>query len=168
MPVFVTPRFLTVETCEVAVKIALRAVMDEGSPLHGVVKRHCCYIVVLVPGIQPLGHAFSDNPIRPVCIYQQGFGDRQMWSADYDKIAWSKALHLWQGRNDEKPGIERHLLFPGDTVYWGGVKRHGIVVSCSGVQPNYDQLIAGIAADSIKALAYSAFEASGDETRDFV
>jgi len=168
LPTFVTPKHLTTGVCEAAVKIALRAVMEEGSILHTVVKRHCCHIVVLVQGMETEGRTYPDYPIHPVLMYERSVGDKGTWTAKYDEIAQCKALQLWHDRNDEKPGIKPHLLFPGDTVYWGGVKRHGIVVTCSGIQPFYDQLIAGIAADSIKALSYSSFEASGDAARDFV
>jgi hypothetical protein len=168
VPTIVTPKHLTVGVCKAAVKIALCAVMEEGSILHTVVKRPCCHIVVLVPGMEIEGHSYPNYPIHPVAIYDHSFGDREGWAAKYDEIAQCKALQLWHDRNDEKPGVECHLLFPGDTVYWGGVKRHGIVVTCSGIQPFYDQLISGITADSIKALSYSAFEGSGDANKDFV
>ena len=50
-----------------------------------------------------------------------------------------------------------HLLFTGETPYWGGVKRRGIVVTCSGVQPWFDKMVSGMIADAMVALAYDAW-----------
>ena len=74
-----------------------------------------------------------------------------------------KAVQLWTGCNDGRAGVVPHLLFPGYTPYWGGVKRDGIVVACSGVQPWFDRMISGIVADTIIALAHDAYE--NDEER---
>jgi hypothetical protein len=80
------------------------------------------------------------------------------WEDPYYQIAWCKALHLWTDRNDDRTSPIPHLLFSGDTPYWGGVKRRGIVVACSGVQPWFDKLVSGIVADTIVALAHDASE----------
>ena len=56
-----------------------------------------------------------------------------------------------------------HLLFLGDTPYWGGVKREGIVVACSGVQPHFDRMIAGMVADGLIAMAYELWMTSEDK-----
>lgn len=163
-----TPKYITKEVCEAAVHLALRAVMEEGSSLHGVVRQQFCHISILVPGMENEGRTYPEWPIHPVLIYEEKVGDTTEWKGEYDQIAQFKALQLWHDRNDEKPGINVQLLFPGDTIYWGGVKRHGIVVTCSGIQPYFDQLIAGIVADTIKAMCQYAYATSGDAEKDFV
>ena len=165
MPTFVTPKHLTTGVCEAAVKIALRAVMEEGSILHTVVKRHCCHIVVLVQGMETEGRTYPDYPIHPVLMYERSVGDKGTWTAKYDEIAQCKALQLWHDRNDDRTNIMPHLLFPGDTVYWGGVKRQGLVVTCSGVQPWFDKMISGMIADLLIGLACNAWMTS-EERRE--
>ncbi|PIQ68706.1 MAG: hypothetical protein COV91_02745 [Candidatus Taylorbacteria bacterium CG11_big_fil_rev_8_21_14_0_20_46_11] len=74
-----------------------------------------------------------------------------------------KAIQLWHDRNDDRTNIMPHLLFSGDTVYWGGVKRHGIVVACSGVQPWFDKMFSGMIADMLVGIAYNAWMLSEDK-----
>src|SRR3989338_7336273 len=68
-----------------------------------------------------------------------------------------KELQLWHDRNDDRSEIIPHLLFPGDAPFWGGAKRRGIVVACSGIQPWLDKLVSGMVADLIVAIAYNAW-----------
>jgi hypothetical protein len=159
----VTPKFLTKEIAKRAVAAALKLMQD--SPIKEVFKRQACHIVVLVPEMEDGPLQFSPYPnysIRPYVLLEESYGARETWSAAYDDIAKCKALQLWHGRNDTRTDVRPHLLFPGDTPYWGGVKRHGIVVACSGVQPWFDQMIAGLVADMCKALAYDAWMNSDD------
>lgn len=163
-----TPKYLTKEIAQEAVALVLRAVMDEASPFRTRLKRHQCHIVVLVPAM--LDHRAADYPdwpnypLQPVSLYEHGVGDPSTWQdCRFDNIARCKALQLWTDRNDDRAGVIPHLLFSGDTVYWGGVKRRGIVVTCSGVQPWFDKMIAGMVADVIVALAHDAYE--NDEER---
>lgn len=157
-----TPKYLTKEIAEQAVNLALRAVVNEGAPLHSRLKRHHCHVVVLVPGMTDAREAdypdWPDYPLKPVALYEQSVGDPMQWLHRYDNIARCKALQLWTDRNDDRTSPIPHLLFSGDTPYWGGVKRRGIVVCCSGVQPWFDKLISGLVADTIVALAHDAYE----------
>jgi hypothetical protein len=84
---------------------------------------------------------------------------------DYDSIAKCKALQLWQGRNDDRTDIAPHLMFAGDAPYYGGVKRHGIVVTCSGVQPWFDKMISAMICEMLVGLAYNAWMVSDDKMR---
>jgi hypothetical protein len=102
--------------------------------------------------------ADSSYSLTPVVLYEQAVGDPDGWEHSYDVIARNKALQLWTDRNDDRTSPVPHLLFSGDTPYWGGVKRRGIVVACSGVQSWFDKLISGIVADTIVALAHHAYE----------
>ena len=88
------------------------------------------------------------------------------WVYPLVEIAQCKALQLWHGRNDGRTDIMPHLLFPGDAPFWGGVKRDGIVVVCSGLEPHYDRMIAGMVADMCIARAYDAWMQSEDKKKD--
>jgi len=158
----ITPKYITKEVCEKAIDTALLAVFGSISPLHTLPKHYQCDIVVLVPAMEDArAEDYPDYPdysITPHLIYEKNVGEKSDWEHLYDHIAKCKALQRWTGRNDGQAGVNPHLLFPGDTPYWGSVKRHGIVVACSGVQPWVDRLIAGITADVIIALAHDAYE----------
>ncbi len=158
--ILVTPKYLTKEIAMDAVEVALAAVMGDNSILRGRLKRQHCHIVVLVPATE---YARPDYPIQPYAFYQLSVGEESAWEHPYDEIARSKAFQLWQDRNDDRTTPIPHLLFPGDTPFWGGVKRRGIVVACSGVQPWFDKMISGMVADIMVALAQDAFE--NDEER---
>jgi len=73
------------------------------------------------------------------------------------------ALQLWHGRNDDRTDRIPHLLFPGDTPCWGGVKRHGIVVTCSGFQPHFGKMFSGMVADMCIGLSYNAWDQTKDD-----
>lgn len=157
----ITPKYMTVNLANAAVNVALRAVMNDGAPLRPLLKRRCCHIVILVPGRKSTQDedypSWPECEIVPVCLYEHNV-DPLNWEGPYQRIARSKATQLWYDLNDEKPGVTSHLVCSGDTVYWGGVKRHGFVVTCSGVQPGFDQLISGIIADTLKALSNHEFD----------
>lgn len=159
-----TPKYITLEVVSIAVGIALKTVMS-GHFIR--VKRRHCHVVVLVPAMKDdrAGDypAWPDYPLTPVALYEKSVGDPKEWEHPYAAIARSKALQLWTDRNDGQAGVIPHLLFSGDTPYWGGVKRDGIVVVCSGIQPWLNRLIAGITADTTVALAHDAYE--NDEER---
>lgn len=162
-----TPKYLTPEIARRAIAVAVKAVM-QGEDIP--VKRNHCHVVVLVPGMQDDRATdypnWPDYPTTAVMLAEESFGDQEAWEHPYDNIARCKALQLYTDRNDGRAGIIPHLVFSGDTPYWGGVKRDGIVVACSGVQPWFDRLIAGIVTDTIIALAHHAYET--DEGRSGV
>tara|TARA_B100000745_G_scaffold70949_3_gene42502 strand:- start:13868 stop:14326 length:459 start_codon:yes stop_codon:yes gene_type:complete len=137
-----------------------------------VLNRKMCHIVVVVPaGEEARNSDWPDYSVTPNCIFEASVGNKSDWPHEFDEIARSKARQLWRGQNtDGNTDSMAHLLFPGDTPYWGGVKRHGIVVACSGVQPYFDQMISGMIADAIKAFARFHFENSADkkEERSFL
>ena len=162
----VGPKFITAELVSQVVDLVLNAIMFGDSPLCKLLKRQACHIVVLVPSMEDdraTDYAkWPVYPIEPLAIYDRSFGDKEIWSAPYDDIARCKALQLWGDRNDDRTDIMPHLLFSGDTPCWGGVKRHGIVVACSGVQSFFDKMISGMIADAIAGFGYNAYEISQD------
>jgi hypothetical protein len=130
------------------------------------IKRQTFHVVILVPKMLVGVGNYPDYPILPHLLAEQSWGDKKEWSYDYAEIAQCKALQLWHGRNDGGTDIKPHLLFSNDTPFWGGVKRDGIVVACSGVQPYFDRMIAGMTADVCIAYAYHAWMLSKDKADD--
>jgi hypothetical protein len=160
-----TPKFLTADVAQVAVKMAKLAMSY--SPMVNMLSRQMFHIVVLVPSM--VDDRAEDYPswpnyaIEPHLLYDESVGDKEKWPHKFDDIAQCKALQLWHDRNDDRTDSMPHLLFPGDTPYWGGVKRRGIVVACSGVQPYFDKMISGIVADMSVAIAYHEWMTSDDK-----
>lgn len=154
-----TPAFLTKEVAERSVHHVLSVIQS----LDGVLSRMMCHIVVLVPSMKDdRERDFPDWPnylIEPCALYEYSFGDPVNWPHKFDDIARCKALQLWHGRNDDRTDCMPHLLFPDDTPYWGGVKRHGIVVTCSGFQPYFDKMFSGMIADMCIGFAYYGWAA---------
>lgn len=164
MPDLLTPKFLTKEVAREAVEAALCAagrvpdIFSQGTRHH---------IVVLVPGMVDDRPDYASWPyydIKPMCLYEASVTiDTDGPSAGDVRrdIVRCKALQLWHGRSDG--GIQPHLLFSGDTPYWGGVRRHGLVVACCGYKPYYDAMICGIAVDAMVAMAQHAWLNSDDK-----
>jgi len=167
-----TPAFLTKEIAKVSVRCVLDIIHDMKLSLP----RMACHIVVLVPSMKDdRNEDFPDWPnyqIEPSVLYEFSLGYRVDWSPHkFDDIARCKALQLWHERNDDRTDCMPHLLFPGDTPYWGGVKRHGIVVTCSGFQPYFDKMFSGMIADMLIGLSYNLWAKTKDEEgfdRDFL
>ena len=166
----ITPKFLTKIMAAEAINTALHTVWRVIPPSLLKPKRQECHVVILVPGMKD--ERASDYPswpdygLHPVLLHEQSAGDPEDFEYPFDKIARCKALQLWHDRNDDRTTIIPHLLFPNDTPFWGGVKRRGIVVTCSGVQPWIDKLISGMVADMLVAMAHDAWERSEDKQKD--
>lgn len=151
-----TPKFLTESIAKAAVEEVVRMVMGLANRFPVPMKRRQCHVVVLVPSISENAQSAEAH-----ILYEYSY-NKSDWVHPYDDIARSKALQLWQERNDDRTDSMPHLLFSGDTPFWGGVKRHGIVVTCSGVKPWFDKMISGMVADCCNALAYEAWMTSED------
>ncbi len=163
-----TPKYLTAETARIAVAATLESIFS--GYLKGALTPHRehLHVVVLVPGMTD--HVaedypnWPDYPLKPVLLYEESRGKPEEFEYPFDNIARCKALQLWTDRNDDRTDCIPHLLFKGDTPYWGGVKRRGIVVTCSGLKPWIDKLISGMVADMLVAMAHAAWENSKDKT----
>ncbi len=122
-----------------AVELALptieRAMADPAAGDSG-----CLHIVIMHPGASPLTHRFEDAILHEHSI------NRERWDADYQRFARAKALVSWRTGMDAHAvqALEPYRLAPGDTLLWGAVWRAGIAVAVSGMQPWYDEAIAGI------------------------
>ena len=152
-----TPAFLT----KIIAVEAVNHVLEVVNKFHdmGLLKRAMCHIVVLVPSMKDDKDTdysgYPNYPIEPKLLYEASLDNPANWPHKFDSIARCKALQLWHDRNDDRTDCMPHLLFPGDTHYWGGVKRHGIVVACSGFQPYFDKMFSGMVADMCIGLAYN-------------
>lgn len=142
----VTPKFLTEELAATAVQNVLPIIKN----LSGFLRGQMCHIVILVP----------TRDGDPHLLYEYSLGDRDQWFRKFNEIALNKAKQRWDDRNDDRTDSMPHLLFPGETPFWGAVKKYGIVVACSGFQPWFDKMISGIIADMCIALAYNAWMTS--------
>lgn len=167
------PKFLTEDLIQAVRVLVYNIITSQMIALMP--KRQACHIVVLVPEqvTDVPGVEYPSYPVRPVILFEQSFGNKEpeldakddgtIWTADYADIARCKAFKLWHGMNDGRTDILPHLMYSGDCPYWGGVKRDGIVVACSGVEPYFDRMIASMVADMLIAGAYHAWMKSGDK-----
>lgn len=134
--------------------VAMTAPMIEMQMMdRAVVGSGFLYIVVMDPGRPPGVAAFED-----AVLYEQAFGDRTKWDADYAAFARTKARLSWSMGRDASlvQQVLPHLLCPGDTVLSGAVCLDGIVVAASGAFPVFDEMFAGAVAVCIRALARQA------------
>lgn len=163
-----TPKFLTPAIAARAAQFVFDAVLGE-SGIASMVKQKRGHVVVVVPAIKDLNDdkmpAWLDTPVQPHILFEQGFNCSPE-ETDFEEIARSKAMQLWYGFNDDRTDCMPHLLFSSETPFWGGVKRHGIVVAFSGVQSYFDKMISGMIADMCIALAYHEWKNSQDRADD--
>ena len=166
---FITPKFLTLDIAQQAIALVEGIMLSVGvrhlfHNLDGTLNYH---ITILVPAIESDGPGgcskWPDYPFKPFVLAQKSGGRKENWTYPFDEIAQCKGLQLWSDRQDGGTDIKPHLLFSGDTPYWGGVKRDGIVVSCSGFECHIDRWVAGMVADALIALAYQAWFESEDK-----
>ncbi|MCX6717546.1 MAG: hypothetical protein NTU76_02630 [Candidatus Taylorbacteria bacterium] len=167
------PKFLTEEMAEEAIEMVWWMVLNH-EPTHFKPKSKACHVVVLVPEqetpdeLNAVGR-YLNYSVRPYSLFEYSFGNKESeWTADYAEIARSKALKLWNGMNDGRTDIMPHLMYSGDCPFWGGVKRDGIVVACSGVEAHFDRMISGMVADMLIAGAYHAWMNSNDKKENRV
>jgi hypothetical protein len=161
----ITPKYLTKKLAESAAAVAFRAVFgwNDALDLQSEIpfRQAAGHLVILVPAMEDAREADYPNwpnySLQPYCLYEVS-ENKDIWTGKYDEIARCKALQRWTDRADGGATVTPHLLFSGDTPYWGSVKREGIVAAFSGIQPEFDRLTAQIAVDTLIALALHAFK----------
>lgn len=162
----VTPKFLTKAHAEEAVHTAFNALFVHGKTVFKP-KRMMAHVAIIVPARQRIIAEMSPRDIKdeyePVLLYEESFGHPDEFPGPFVEIARSKARELWFGQQDGGTEPLPHLLYPGDTPFWGGVKRWGITVAASGEDPWNDRMLAGITADAFVALAYGEWMRSKDK-----
>jgi hypothetical protein len=118
------------------------------------------YVVIMRPGFTPAHGSFSD-----AILYEHAVGDTSKWDADYGHFARGKAELSWRTGMDthlvqqQKP----YLLSEGDSLLWGGVVTHDIVVAVSGADPWFDEAFAASIAMFLRALSKKALGEQGSK-----
>lgn len=158
-----TPKFLTEEDARFCIRHVVNSLFAN---LDFPLNRRMCHVVTLCPSMSD--DRVGDYPrwpvyqLQPQLLCEESFGDKEAWTAPYDDIARCKVLQRWHNRYDEGTDIVAHLLFPGDTRYYGSVMRQLVATGCSGVQPWFDRMISGMVTDMIIALAHNRWMTSDD------
>lgn len=164
-----TPKFLTTQMATVAIDAVL-ALVEEGQfglERHGSKQDlFQCHIVLLGPRmVDPRIPSPADWPHYPICphiIAEISRGEEAEWPYPFADIARGKALQLLTDRNDGGTDIQPHLLFAGDTPYWGGAKHAGLVAACSGFSCHHDRMVSGMVLDLVIGMAAEAWMRSDD------
>ncbi len=171
----VIPKFLTEDLAEKVTNMVLNTTIFDRDHTDDFKRLPFGHLVIIVPSMEDDRatnyEKWPNYEMFPRVLYEHSVGDQNKWERDFKSIAQCKALQLWHGRNGGgQTDSNAHLLFPGDTPYWGGVYRHGLCVAFSGQRPWFDQMISGMVADGLKAFAREALESSDDKEkgRDFL
>jgi len=83
------------------------------------------------------------------------YGSKSEWTTSYDEIAESKFNMTVE---HQMPTREVQLMYPelaegkGNTYYWGSWIDGGIVVACSGVDPEWDEAFSKMVVAIIRAM----------------
>lgn len=89
--------------------------------------------------------AIRDANLSPYydMVAQRSYGDQAEWEHPYDRIAHGKTRITGRtGKTSRQVQLtEPELLVTDDVMYWGNATMLGIIVSCSGVQPWFDEVI---------------------------
>lgn len=139
-------RMIDEDAARAAVSLALPAIeLAMRDPAAG--DSGCLHIVVMDP-LAPPPVAFERAILHEHSI------NRARWDADYAAFARAKARLSWRTGADSQrvqTGMP-HRLEPGDTLLWGSVCLDGIVVAVSGMQPWYDEALAGVVACCLRGI----------------
>ena len=124
------------------------------------------HLAVVVTATETINPRDPEKSFKDSCYFVTGFGNKNDWEHDYEKIALSKASKSARtGRGSAE--LPPHYLLDGDTVYWGSVVLDDIVVACSGVEPYYDEMFSMWIAAAIKAEAKRYMD-KYPKDRDFI
>jgi hypothetical protein len=154
----VTMPIIDEEAARAAIDLALptieRAMSDRSAGDSG-----CLHIVVLQPLASPVSARFEE-----AILYEHSI-NRPNWDADYARFARAKAQLSWRTAMDSHAvqALRPHLVAPGDTLLWGSVYLDGLVVAVSGMQPWFDEALAGVIACCLRAVAKARARAAAGE-----
>jgi hypothetical protein len=163
----VTPVFLTTEVADIAIEHVVRTFFAQAKKKYVTgeeMRKHMpfgenCYVAVYVPAfpVRKDGKADYTRPYKWHFLFGKGFGlgdpskFGQIWEHDFEDIARCKAV---KGDRSDQP----HLLYPGETVYWGNVEVQGIRIGCSGFASEDDMTVSENTGREIIRLAKEAFD----------
>lgn len=107
---------------------------------------------------------------KGIILARADVGERDDWAGPYDEIAESKfSLTAETG----KPTREGQLLYPelmegpGNTYYWGSWIDGGIVVACSGVDPEWDEAFSKMGCAFVRAMVTKKQKGEMSEGKHF-
>lgn len=156
--------FINSETVTQGFRLVVGAI--EAALGSGLTKRDALHVVVLNPGVR------FDDPVlyENAVLAERSFGDRASWEHPYDQIAHAKAKLSWRTGLDTHVALQLRpdLIGKGDVVYRGGVCFNGIVVACSGVEAEYDEMFARWIAAAIYGLAARRLEVARTSGESFI
>lgn len=164
----ITPKFLPQEIAEQVISATVNCVFDSYNQYSSRIQRQHLCVIILVPKMKVDDSVciYPHYPIIPHELICKTFGDINIWEHSYSEIARCKAFQLWYDRATGGCENVPHLLFHNDTPFWGGVKREGIVVATSGLEPYFDRMISGMVADGCIAMARHWWETSPEKKED--
>lgn len=153
--------FLTVKTAQMAVELVkptIERCMQEQPGIGGpFFKRRQLAIVILNPTVlySPSMENHIGETVAPI-LHSECIGYEDKRENPYYQIALSKATISWRtGMPSREVALfAPHLLRKGDTPYYGGVVRDGLIVAASGVQSYFDEMVAGYVADTCIGLSH--------------
>lgn len=133
----------------------------------GTMKRSQMSINVLDPGKR-----FGDCELEEAILCTVAIGCRENWDGDYKEIAEGKSLISWRTGLPTQIVQERcpHLLVNEDVKWYGNAVLDGIIVSASGVEPWFDQMVSEMIASVCRALCIDQKkkEIDSDKSYDFI
>ncbi len=92
--------------------------------------------------------AFRDSglPDGFTTLYEESYGVRHDWKFRYDEVTYDKTRKTFKNgfTSRELHQMLPQFLDPEDGEFWGTAMRGNLVVSCSGVQPEFDEAFANI------------------------
>lgn len=120
---------------------------------QGVLNKFAGTIVVLNPHMDLKQFLGSNDPAADV-LFMDTLNEEAVDKLKYTTIALAKAaVSAKTGQPSRIVQQEMpHLYQEGDTKWGGSVVRNGLIVSFSGVQAVFDEMVAGWMADAIIAL----------------
>jgi hypothetical protein len=146
------------EAARAAVALALPTIrLAMADPAKG--DSGCLHVVVMHPQRAPERCRFQE------AILHEHSVNREQWDADYALYARAKALVSWRNQCDSHAvqALEPWRIEPGQTLLWGSVCQHGVVVAVSGMQPWFDEALAGVVASCLRGIAKARAAAAAGE-----
>lgn len=156
---------LTQDVAKQAVEMHLATI--EAQMKARIFKREHLHIVVSKSDLPRMDYA---DWISAGILYEHSIGSGGDWEHNYLDIARSKCFLScsYQMSTREIQLLYPWLLEAGDTSYFGSVYRKGIAVACSGVEPYFDEMIAGWVLDTCCALCFRAQQRIKTDKNGFI
>ena len=128
---------------------AIAIVMPAIDELLKRAKRNHLHIVIMNPQLKPW-----ESDFETAIWHEHSVRDDKDWDHDFRAFAISKANQDWREgqHNLITQTLAPALLRKGDTFFTGSFNYYGVIVACSGIEPEFDMLISGWIAMAIQQL----------------